>query len=74
MAAKKSAHGAKASKAKSAPKRTAVKKSALRGVAPCKADISIAGKSAAARAAEVEHNIGGSRPLADFLDEINWYQ
>ncbi len=59
-----------ASKAKPA----VAKKTAVKASAPSKTAVSISAKPAATRAAEVEANIGGSRPLTDLLNETDWYK
>jgi hypothetical protein len=53
-----------------------VKKMAAKASVSRKRAVSISAKPAAVRAAEVEVevNLGGSRPLTEFLSEIDWYK
>ncbi len=50
------------------------KNTAVKSGAPRRTAVSISAKPAAMRAAEVEKNIGGSRPLTDFLGDNDWYK
>lgn len=68
MATKKVSNKPRAPKAEPA----VVEKADVKSGAPRESAVSIAAKPAATRAAEVEANLGGSRPLADFLIEIDW--
>jgi hypothetical protein len=57
--------------------RKAVAKSASAKKAAAKAPkaskkMTVRGKAISDRAAEVEENLGGSRPLRDFLNSIGW--